>query len=398
MCRLPALFPRPIGPQAPLRKRETKPDVEAILRWLLQEPTIISGMYLDLKEPFALWNEYRVRVSSPAAWAEPEHGFLMMRTHVGAEPGRAQWQRLLVLFAGLLVVVAFLSGCSVKRLAADVVGDALTEDSEVFASDDDPALIREAIPFGLKTLESLLASSPNHRGLLLSAAKGFTTYAYLLQDEADRLEEQDRSQARLLRARIKRLYLRGRDFALRGLELTHPQFEGRLRRDQASALAKITGEDAPFLYWAGVSWGGSLSAGSDDLALVSEAPLFAALVRRVVDVHEGYESGAAHEFLISYEASRPGGSAGLAREHFRRALALTDTPRASSFVALAEGLSIKEQNLDEFKELLARALAVDPDREPKRRLVNVMAQRRARWLLARIPELFLDADHKEIVP
>jgi len=310
----------------------------------------------------------------------------------------ARWQGPFSLFAVLLVVAVFLSGCSVKRLAADVVGDALTGDSESFASDDDPDLIREAIPFGLKTIESLLASSPSHRGLLLSAAKGFTTYAYLLQDEADRLEEQDHGRARLLRSRIKRLYLRGRDYALRGLELDHPGFEALLRRDQASVLVKTTGEDAPFLYWAGVSWGGALSAGSDDLALVSDAPLFAALVRRVVDVHDRYEAGAAYEFLISYEASRPGGSAGLAREHFRRALALTDTPRASLFVALAEGLSIKEQNLDEFKALLERALAVDPDREPKGRLVNVLAQRRARWLLARIPELFLDIDHKEVAP
>lgn len=321
-----------------------------------------------------------------------------MWTHCAAIPRDARWQGPFSLFAVLLVVGVFLSGCSVKRLAADVVGDALTGDSESFASDDDPDLIREAIPFGLKTIESLLASSPSHRGLLLSAAKGFTTYAYLLQDEADRLEEQDRGRTRLLRARIKRLYLRGRQYAFRGLELDHPRFESLLRGDQTAVLARTTAEDVPFLYWAGVSWGGALSAGSDDLALVSEAPLFAALVRRVVDVHDRYEAGAAHEFLISYEASRPGGSAGLAREHFRRALALTDTPRASLFVALAEGLSIKEQNLDEFKALLERALAVDPDREPKGRLVNVLAQRRARWLLARIPELFLDIDHKEVAP
>jgi predicted anti-sigma-YlaC factor YlaD len=301
-------------------------------------------------------------------------------------------------FVGLLVVVTFLSGCSVKRLAADLMGEALTGDSDVFASDEDPDLIREAIPFGLKTIESLLASSPNHRGLLLSAAKGFTTYAYLLQDEADRLEAHDLSRARLLLARAKGLYARGREYAFRGLELAHPQFEVLLRRDQTSALAGTTGEDVPFLYWAGVSWGGALSAGSNDLALVSEAPLFGALVRRVVDIDERYESGAAHEFLVAYEANRPGGSAGLAREHFRRALALTDTPRASLFVTLAEGLSIKEQNLDQFNELLARALAVDPNREQKQRLVTVMAQRRARWLLSRIPDLFLDTDHKEIAP
>ena len=319
--------------------------------------------------------------------------------HDGATPRGTQWQRLFSLFAGLsIIMMVFVNGCSVKRLAADVVGSALTGDSEVFASDEDPDLIREAIPFSLKTLEMLLESSPHHRGILLSAAKGFTTYAYLLQEEADRLEEQDRSRAQLLRARTKRLYLRGREYALRGLALDYPQFEVLLRRDRASALAKTTGKDAAFLYWAGVSWGGALSAGSNDLALVSEAPLFASLVRRVVDVHEQYDAGAAHEFLISYEAGRPGGSATLAREHFRRALALTDTPRASLFVALAEGFSIKEQNLDEFKELLASALAVDPDREPKRRLVNVVAQRRARWLLARIPELFLETDHKEAAP
>jgi predicted anti-sigma-YlaC factor YlaD len=194
------------------------------------------------------------------------------------------------------------------------------------------------------------------------------------------------------------LYARGRDYALRGLALTHPQFESLLRRDQASALAKTTREDVPFLYWAGVSWGGALSAGPNDLALVSEVSLFGALVRRVVDIDERYEWGAADEFLVAYEAGRPGGSADLAREHFRRALALTDTPRASLFVALAEGLSVKEQNLDEFKELLGSAMAVDPDRDPRLRLVNVMAQRRARWLLARIPELFLDTDQKEVAP
>lgn len=321
----------------------------------------------------------------------------MIRTQCGAKLGGAAWHELCSLFVCLLAVV-FLNGCSVNRMVADAVGEALSGDSDVFASDDDPDLIREAIPFGLKTLESLLTSSPRHRGMLLSAAKGFTTYAYLLQDEADRLEERDLSRARLLRARVKRLYLRGRDYAFRGLELTHPRFEALLRRDQALALAKTTGEDASFLYWAGVSWGGALTAGSDDLALISEAPLFAALVRRVVDVHERYDAGAAHEFLISYEASRPGGSAVLAREHFHRALALTDSPRASLFVALAEGLSIKEQNLDEFKALLASALAVDSDREPNVRLVNVMAQRRARRLLARIPELFLDTDHKEVAP
>ena len=301
------------------------------------------------------------------------------------------------LLAGLLAVV-LLSGCSVKRLAADLAGDALAGDSDVFSSDNDPELVREAIPFGLKSYESLLAISPEHQGLLLSTAKGFTAYAYLLQDEADRIDELDFSRARQLRARAKKLYLRGHTYALRGLELAHPEFEARLRRDPGSAVAETSGKDVPFLYWAAVSRGGALSVGADDLTLVSDIPLIGALVRRVVEVNERYEAGAAQEFLVSYEASRPGGSVNRAREYFRRALELAEAPRASLYLALAEGVSIPEQNLSEFKELLATALAVDPDREPTLRLANVVAQRRARWLLTRIPDLFLEADHREGTP
>ncbi|MCP9439311.1 MAG: TRAP transporter TatT component family protein [Nitrospira sp.] len=315
----------------------------------------------------------------------------------GLKPSGVRRRRRCSLLIGVLVVTV-LGGCSVKRLMAESVGEMLAGDSDLYAAEEDPDLVREALPFGLKTVEGLLTISPNHRAMLVSAAKGFTTYAYLLQDEADRLEATDVDQSRLLRARSKRLYLRGRDYALRGLSLAHDRFEDLLRRDHMSTLAKTTGEDVPFLYWAGVAWGGALSAGPDDLALVSETPLFAALLRRVVDLREDYEGGAAHEFLASYEASRPGGSAALAREHFSRALALTDTPRASLFQALAERLSVKEQNLDEFRDLLSKALAVDPNRQPKERLINVVAQRKARRLLARISELFVDADPVEEIP
>jgi len=306
-------------------------------------------------------------------------------------------QRPFSLLLGLLVL-ALLSGCSIKRLAVDVVGDALTGDSDVYSTDDDPELVREAIPFGLKTYESLLATSPDHRGLLLSTAKGFTAYAYLLQDEADRMDEQDLSRARLLRARAKGLYLRGRQYAIRGLELSRPGFEARLRRDPDATLAQTSEREVPFLYWAALSWAGALSVGADDLALVSDIPLFGALARRVVVLDEGYEGGAAHEFLLSYEARRPGGNAALAREHFRRALALAHVPRASLYVTLAESLSIPEQNLPEFTELLTTALAVDLNREPNLRLANVVAQRRARWLLTHTPDLFLETDHREGTP
>jgi predicted anti-sigma-YlaC factor YlaD len=62
---------------------------------------------------------------------------------------------------------------------------------------------------------------------------------------------------------------------------------------------------------------------------------------------------------------------------------------AGPLVALAEAVSVRNQNVAEFKALLNRALAINPDAKPEWRLVNLVMQRRARWLLSRIDELIL---------
>jgi predicted anti-sigma-YlaC factor YlaD len=292
--------------------------------------------------------------------------------------------------AGLLLVssmAGLLAGCSPQHLVVDL---------DVWASDDDLELIRDAVPFGLKTYESLLAASPRHRGLLLAAGRGFTQYAYaFVHSEAERLDATDRIRARALRIRAHKLYLRGRDYALRGLDVAHPGFTAMLRTHGAAALAMTTPDDIALLYWAGAAWAGALTAAKDDLQLLADLPIAAACMQRVLDLDETYDRGAAHEFFIVYEGSRPvemGGSPARARMHYQRAVALSGGLRASVHLALAEAVSVREQNLAEFRALLEAALAVDAEQVPALRLANTLAQRRAQWLKSRIPELFIEAD------
>ncbi len=49
------------------------------------------------------------------------------------------------------------------------------------------------------------------------------------------------------------------------------------------------------------------------------------------------------------------------------------------------------QDRAQFHELLEKALAVDPDRDSTQRLENLITQRRARWLLTREDDYFLDS-------
>src|SRR6266446_8468228 len=114
----------------------------------------------------------------------------------------------------LLLVSA--SACSVKRIAINKLGNALASGGTTFTSDEDPELVRDALPFSLKLIESLLAESPRHRGLLFAASSGFTPYAYaFVQEEADEIEARDLRKATALRLRARRLYLRARDYGLR---------------------------------------------------------------------------------------------------------------------------------------------------------------------------------------
>ena len=64
-----------------------------------------------------------------------------------------------------LALLLALSGCSIKRMAMNEVGNALAGSGTSFASDDDPELVAEAIPFTLKLVESILEEVPDHKRL-----------------------------------------------------------------------------------------------------------------------------------------------------------------------------------------------------------------------------------------
>jgi len=299
-----------------------------------------------------------------------------------------------VVFAAFLSAVA--TGCSVRRMAVNRLSDALAAGGTTFASDDDPELVKAAAPFSLKLMESLLDENPKHAGLLFATASGFTQYAYaFVQQAADELEENDLAAATEMRARARRLYIRARNYGLRGLEVNHRGFEKALRNDPKAAVRAGKVDDVRLLYWTAVSWGAAISVSKDNPDLIGELPIVEALIDRALELDESFDRGAIHSFLVSYEMSRPGAEGKpeeRARRHFERAMELSGGQMAGPLVALAESVSVKQQDVTGFKELLGRALAINADAKPEWRLVNLVMQRRARWLLSRTDELFLTSN------
>lgn len=298
------------------------------------------------------------------------------------------------LVPALLLGALALSGCSLQQLAVNRLGDALARGSSVYATDDDPDLVGAALPFGLKTIESLLAQSPHHKGLLLAATSGFTQYAYaFVQTEADFVEDTDFARATALRERAGRLYRRALGYGVRGLEEVQPGLLDMLRADSRTALAGFRKEDVPRLYWTAMAWGAAISLKKTDTKLGADLPLVEALMRRALELDEEFELGSIHDFYIVYEGGRPaaaGGSVERARASMARALELSGEHRAAPLVSFAETVDVGLQDRAEFEKLLNQALAMDVNAVPEQRLANVIAQKRARWLFSRMDRLFLE--------
>ena len=306
---------------------------------------------------------------------------------------------IMVVFAGSLVLLV--SGCSINQIAVNALANTLAggegDGASVFTADDDPELVGDALPFALKLYESILEQTPEHEALLLATGSGFVSYANaFVATPATMLpfEEWDRREA--MQARAKRLYLRGREYLVRGLDARYDGFREALfdtdRQAVFAYLGRMNRDDVPFLYWIGASWVAAFALDPFDLDLAFTVTRAEPLMLRALDLDEEFNDGAIHDFLVQYYAGLPdsmGGNKEKAEYHHARALEIADGRLAGPYLSYAEAVVIPRQDAELFVDLMNSALAVDPDDHPPARLVNILTQRKARWYLQNIEDFFL---------
>jgi predicted anti-sigma-YlaC factor YlaD len=301
-------------------------------------------------------------------------------------------------FAVLSVALA-LSACNLKTVAMRSLADAVAEPGNTYARDDDPQLVASALPVLLKIMEQLRDGLPDHKGIRLALVRNFTSFGVaFVKDEADRLSETNVQRGKEVYGRARRLLMRAYGYGLEGLELAAPGFRGEFTSGnperRKAAVSRLTKkEDVPLLFWTAAALGSAISSAKDDMNLVGELPLVETLMTRAIQIDESYDEGALHEFFITYDMTRGAGRGGgpaSAEKHYRRALELGQNKKLSPHVTWAEDVLVEQQNKKEFVRVLEMVVATDVDKDLDHRLVNVIAQRRARWLLSRTADLFAE--------
>jgi len=275
-----------------------------------------------------------------------------------------------------------------NRMAA-----ALSDTAAAYGRDDDPEFVRSGAPSTLKMVEMMLDTNPEHAGLLITACSGFAQYSYaFLQVDSEILAASDARAAAVLRERAVRMYVRARGYCVRELGTRRPPLRDALEKDPKgvpSLLSTATKADVPALFWAAAAWAGELSTVDNPLLRIGEVATVRALFTRALELDESWGNGAIHEAMIAVEGlpAVVGGSPVRAREHFQRAVSLSGGYSAFAYVTLASSVSAPAKDRAEFERSLKQALAIDVTKKPELRLANLVAQKRARFLLANAERL-----------
>jgi predicted anti-sigma-YlaC factor YlaD len=285
-----------------------------------------------------------------------------------------------------------------------MVADTLagTGSSTVFTGDNDPQLVGDALPFAIKIYEALLGEVPDHRGLIVTTGSLFVMYANaFVQGPAEFLPSIHYEERQAARQRAKKLYLRGIDILIRGLEDKAPGIkEASVEKgDLLPLLEKLEKDDVPLLYWCAAGTLSAFSLDPFDFSLGQEAPDCLAYIDRAYKLDPDFNSGALDDFYVLAYASLPpamGGNPSLVDLHFRRSLEKSGEKLAGPYVSYAQAVALPAQDYENFRSCLQKALEIDVDADPPNRLVNIISQKKARELLDRAGDYFFLTEDGEL--
>lgn len=274
------------------------------------------------------------------------------------------------------VIMVLLPGCAMLASSAtESMGENL---AAALANQDDPEIVRSALPAYLLLFDGLIEGDPDNPALYLSAARMNSAYAGAFVIDPARAMHLHEKALRYARAGWCHL-----DTRLCSAD--------RLPFDEFRTLVDVWDTDeVDALYIFGVALGGYIESHSDDWDAVAQVPKVRLIMERVVAIDDNHDHGGPHLYLGVIESLTPpslGGRLELSRAHFELAKYLADNRNHLIEVLYAERYARMTFDRQLHDRLLEEVLSLPPE-QPGFTMTNVLAQRRARQLLDSADEYF----------
>ena len=279
-----------------------------------------------------------------------------------------------------LCLLLLLSACLPnKKLTVAATATLLEEVAKASSKQSDLRIIREGMPAYLMLIDGMVQAVPDNEQLLIAAAQSYSSFASLF------VENQDKEYANLLYGRAKQYALKSLE--LRGLKepLQRPFDEFK------EGLNRLGKRDVSTLFWTATCWANWILLNLDSMEAMAELPRVEWMMKRVLELDEGFYYGGPHLFMGIWFASRPkmaGGNLKKAQEHFLKALDLGQGKFLMAYVYYANHYARKMMDKDLFTSTLQKVLETPAEISPDLVLLNTVAKKQAKELLSHVGEYF----------
>jgi hypothetical protein len=251
--------------------------------------------------------------------------------------------------------------------------------SAAVLNQDDPETVRAGAPAYLLLLDSFLEGDPDNPAILAAAANLYATYGFVFTDDDPE--------------RAARLTNRARRYSTSAMCLSYKpacDWDGMPFEAYEATLGGLSSAHADVVFSHGLASLAYIRKHSSDYSAIAMLPYSQALLERYLEISDGSDDGAIYTYLGILNTLLPpalGGDPEIGRDYFERAIAISDGRDLGAKVEFAEGYARLLYERELHDRLLEEVLAADPY-EPGSTLQNVLAQERARVLLASADDYF----------
>jgi hypothetical protein len=221
------------------------------------------------------------------------------------------WSSQVILFLLVPFLLSFAACSHFIGSAAKGLAGSLTM---AIRNSDDPATVRDGSPAYLLMIDGLVENDPENESILRTAASLYSLYAGVFVEDKDRAA---RMTDKALNYAFRAVCMQRSD----ACSLKTDSFE-----NFSHIISTMTAREVPAFYTLGSAWAGYIQNRQDDWNAVAQLARVESIMKRIVELDEGYEDGGAHLYLGALATLAPeamGGRPEEGRRHFERAIELS---------------------------------------------------------------------------
>ena len=213
----------------------------------------------------------------------------------------------------------------------------------------------------------------------------------IIMEQASRLIDEDYSQAMAKYKQANKIFAEARDSGILIISKKYPNFKKWLNKE---ASIDFNADDMNDIYWLAASIGGCISSSRGNPFELINLPNVGRLLRTGIDINPEWENGSFYSAMISFTTTRSDLNEIMLRDsvdyYFDKAVLYSDGKDAGPYLTYAESIHKPFQERKNFVDKLNYVINMENKPNNEFELTNLLAKSRAKWLLARTDEYFLE--------